>query len=241
MDYKGLAAGLISGCEENCADCEYAGDSEFECTIAQLAATAITDLLARAEAAEKIVDEYAESARAIALWLTAFCDKSLSYPSMISNAARKVSLAYADMESRAEKAEKAIAELMGISPQQRITTCFGHPLDRVMDLVKADRAGRVKILSSTTGMTCGACDHFKRIPGTCRGRCSERPYCRNKYGHTDERRGEFTPSQSRIACKMFDKRKGSEMPDISDLTEEAQKLYRDILSGDVIKGGRKNG
>lgn len=52
MDYKGLAAGLISGCEENCADCEYAGDSEFECTIAQLAATAITDLLARAEAAE---------------------------------------------------------------------------------------------------------------------------------------------------------------------------------------------
>lgn len=162
MDYKGLAAGLISDCEENCADCEYAGDSEFECTIAQLAATAITDLLARAEAAE----------------------------------------------DRAEKAEKAIAELMGISPNQRITTCFGHPLDRVMDLVKADRAGRVKILSSTTGMTCGSCDHFKRIPGTCRGRCSERPYCRNKYGHTDERRGEFMPSQSRIACKMFDRRKG---------------------------------
>ena len=52
MDYKKLAADLLSGCEENCADCEYAGDSEFECTIAQLAATAITDLLARAEAAE---------------------------------------------------------------------------------------------------------------------------------------------------------------------------------------------
>lgn len=52
MDYKELAADLLSGCEENCANCEYAGDSEFECTIAQLAATAITDLLARAEAAE---------------------------------------------------------------------------------------------------------------------------------------------------------------------------------------------
>lgn len=52
MDYKKLAADLLSGCEENCANCEYAGDSEFECTIAQLAATAITDLLARAEAAE---------------------------------------------------------------------------------------------------------------------------------------------------------------------------------------------
>lgn len=83
-----------------------------------------------------------------------------------------------------------------------------YDLDRLRELVEADRAGRVKILSSTTGMTCGACEHFKRIPGTCRGRCSERPYCRNKYGHTDERRGEFTPSQSRIACKMFDRRKG---------------------------------
>ena len=52
MDYKKLVGDLLSGCEENCANCEYAGDSEFECTIAQLAATAITDLLARAEAAE---------------------------------------------------------------------------------------------------------------------------------------------------------------------------------------------
>ena len=65
MDYKKLAADLLSSCEENCADCEYAGDSEFECTIAQLAATAITELLARAEAAEahcetleKMVKEY---------------------------------------------------------------------------------------------------------------------------------------------------------------------------------------
>lgn len=65
MDYKKLAADLLSGCEENCADCEYAGDSEFECTIAQLAANAITELLARVEAAEarcetleKMVKEY---------------------------------------------------------------------------------------------------------------------------------------------------------------------------------------
>ena len=62
MDYKKLAADLLSGCEENCADCEYAGDSEFECTIAQLAATAITDLLARAEAAEARAEK-AESER----------------------------------------------------------------------------------------------------------------------------------------------------------------------------------
>ena len=104
-----------------------------------------------------------------------------------------------------------------------------YDLDRLRELVEADRAGRVKILSSTTGMTCGACDHFKRIPGTCRGRCSERPYCRNKYGHTDERLGEFMPAQSRIACKMFDRRKGPEVPDISDLLDS------------IVNGGEKNG
>lgn len=84
-------------------------------------------LLRRAEAAEKIVGEYAESARAIALWLSAFCDKSLSHPSMISNAARKVSLAYADMEARAEKAERerdaAISDLTYIARTYTVDLC----------------------------------------------------------------------------------------------------------------------
>lgn len=171
--------------------------SDFEQIMVD-AAESITDLLARAEAAEARCAEFKRSAerweRTSKNW-----EHNWSKELEIRKAA----------EARAEKAEKAIAELMGISPQQRITTCFGHPLDRVMDLVKADRAGRVKILSSTTGMTCGACEHFKRIPGTCRGKCSERPYCRDKYGYTDERRGEFMPAQSRIACKMFDRRKGA--------------------------------
>lgn len=57
MDYKKLAADLLSVCEKNCADCDYVGDSKFECTIEQLAATAITDLLSRAEAAEARVNE----------------------------------------------------------------------------------------------------------------------------------------------------------------------------------------
>lgn len=61
MDYKKLATDLLSVCEENCADCKYAGDSEFDCTIAELAATAITDLLARAESAEKRVEELEKS------------------------------------------------------------------------------------------------------------------------------------------------------------------------------------
>lgn len=84
-------------------------------------------LLRRAEAAEKIVGEYAESARAIALWLSAFCDKSLSHLSMISNAARKVSLAYADMEARAEKAERerdaAISDLTYIARTYTVDLC----------------------------------------------------------------------------------------------------------------------
>ena len=67
MDYNKLAVDLLLGCSENCADCQYAGDSEFECTIAKLAATAITDLLSRAEAAEA----RAEKAENIA---SALCD-----------------------------------------------------------------------------------------------------------------------------------------------------------------------
>lgn len=66
----------------------------------------VKNLNAGIENMKKIVDEYAESARAIALWLSEYCDKTLSYPSMISNAVRKISVAYADVEKRAEQAEK---------------------------------------------------------------------------------------------------------------------------------------
>lgn len=57
MDYKGLAEDLLSGCEESCGECKYAGNNEFECTIAKLASTAITDLLSRAEKAEEIASD----------------------------------------------------------------------------------------------------------------------------------------------------------------------------------------
>lgn len=53
MDYKKLADDLLSYCHLNCADCEYAGENGLECTIARLSSTAITDLLARSEAAEQ--------------------------------------------------------------------------------------------------------------------------------------------------------------------------------------------
>lgn len=57
MDYNKLADDLLFGCEENCADCEYAGDIEYECSISQLAAKAITELLTRAEAAEEEAEQ----------------------------------------------------------------------------------------------------------------------------------------------------------------------------------------
>ncbi len=58
MEYKKLADDLLSGCEENCANCEYAGDSEFECTIAQLASTAITDLLVENQALRNAANKF---------------------------------------------------------------------------------------------------------------------------------------------------------------------------------------
>lgn len=60
MDYKKLADDLLSYCHLNCADCEYAGENEFECTIARLSSTAITELLASAETSEERCKELEE-------------------------------------------------------------------------------------------------------------------------------------------------------------------------------------
>ena len=53
MDYKELANDLLSYCDMHCADCKYAGENEFECTIARVSSVAITELLARSEELEK--------------------------------------------------------------------------------------------------------------------------------------------------------------------------------------------
>lgn len=52
MNYKKLAEDLLSECKESCADCEYAGDIEYECSIMQLAAKAIIELLDCVKTAE---------------------------------------------------------------------------------------------------------------------------------------------------------------------------------------------
>lgn len=60
VDYKKLADDLLSYCHMHSADCEYAGENEFECTIARLSSRAITELLAREEAAEERCKELEE-------------------------------------------------------------------------------------------------------------------------------------------------------------------------------------
>lgn len=79
-------------------------------------------------------------------------------------------------------------------------------LDRLRELVEADREGRIKIHPKPENNTCGACGHFHRIAGRRCGTCDVQSRYRDKYGREDDRRGTFAPSQSRKACKRFEHR-----------------------------------
>lgn len=80
---------------------------------------------------------------------------------------------------------------------------YGIGAGRMMELAQADREGRVKILPEAEKGTCGDCTHFKRTPGARSGTCSVREWYTDCYGHIDRHRGQFTPSQSRRACKQY--------------------------------------
>lgn len=60
-----------------------------------------------------VVKSYAVSARSIALWLRAYCDRSLPYDKMISDAAQKAASALARM--KAER-DAAIADISHVCP-----------------------------------------------------------------------------------------------------------------------------
>lgn len=64
MDYKKLSDDLLYGCQQNCADCEYAGDHEFECTITKLASSAIANLLIENQALRNAANGFKERAEA---------------------------------------------------------------------------------------------------------------------------------------------------------------------------------
>lgn len=71
-----------------------------------------------------------------------------------------------------------------------------YDLDRLRELVKADREGRVKILAPAMLATCGSCTSFRRTPGTASGIC--------------EKREQFKVFQKRPCCKMYEAREDCE-------------------------------
>ncbi len=83
-----------------------------------------------------------------------------------------------------------------------------YDLDRLRVLMEADRDGLVRIAKRTPleRECCGNCVHFQRITGMRRGDCAVREYIRNHLGQEDRKRGKFTPSQSRKACRQFQRR-----------------------------------
>lgn len=107
---------------------------------------------------------------------------------------------------------KRYAGFSGIEREVQACGYYAHRLedilgndydtDRLQELIRADREDRIRILPESHGKTCGTCGHFKRIPGTCRGKCDVKPYATNRYGFT----WEFEPSQSRKACKQYKSR-----------------------------------
>lgn len=77
-----------------------------------------------------------------------------------------------------------------------------YDMDRLRELVEADRDGRVKILPECVGKNCGTCANFNRIPGSRHGNCEVRKHPANRYGR-ENKEIEFQPVQSRIACKQY--------------------------------------
>lgn len=83
-----------------------------------------------------------------------------------------------------------------------------YDLDRLRALMEADRDGLVRIARRPPleSECCGNCGHFQRITGTARGDCAVREYIKDHWGQEDRKRGKFTTSQSRKACRQFQRR-----------------------------------
>lgn len=70
--------------------------------------------------------------------------------------------------------------------------------DRLADILKADREGRLVIKAPPLEETCGTCEHFQREPGTAHGECD----CRMKgdrYKKSSGRKLQVT--QGRKRCR----------------------------------------
>lgn len=81
-----------------------------------------------------------------------------------------------------------------------------YDLDRMCELVEAAREGRCRIHPKPENNTCGSCGHFQKISGRRCGTCNVHSKYKDRYGRVDDRRGAFTPSQSKKACKSYEPR-----------------------------------
>lgn len=80
-----------------------------------------------------------------------------------------------------------------------------YDLDRLRELVEADREGRVRIAAKLTGGVCGTCKHFERFSGRKIGTCGVKKFVSDRWGRED-RTKEFVAAQSRKACKRYEQR-----------------------------------
>ena len=80
-----------------------------------------------------------------------------------------------------------------------------YDLERLRELAEADREGRVRIIAGPKPReaVCGNCGNFIRNPGTRTGVCRVQSFYRDQHGKEEPRRGIFSPSQSRKACRKF--------------------------------------
>lgn len=80
-----------------------------------------------------------------------------------------------------------------------------YDLERLRELVEADREGRVRFVSKVSGDVCGTCKHFGRFSGRKMGACRVKKFAQDRRGREDRSR-EFVTSQSRRACKKYEPR-----------------------------------
>ena len=80
-----------------------------------------------------------------------------------------------------------------------------YDLDELKEMVQAKREGRVRIIAGPKPReaVCGNCGNFIRNPGTRTGVCRVQSFYRDQHGKEEPRRGIFSPSQSRKACRKF--------------------------------------
>ena len=86
---------------------------------------------------------------------------------------------------------KGYGVISGYIAHDVLATLFGtdYDLERIAELVQADREGRVNVLPYPKASTCGKCENFARKPGCTYGKCLLNP---NR-----------TVYQSRVKCKRY--------------------------------------